>query len=313
MAIPKAIEEQERRADELQQQLIASQRGEEEPAPEGEQQQEEVTQSTTPAPAVSEAAPQTPAPAPAPEDPAVWEQRYRVLNGKYNAEVPRLHATVNQLRGELDALKKTLTERPAEPPKKLVKPEEVDQYGEEFVDMVRRAAKEVAGEMLAQKDAEIGQLKSRLDTTESTTQRMSRDTFLSALAQRVPDWEALNTDARFMVWLGEHDPYSGRPRQELLDDAVQSGDYLRASQFFLAFKSQTQAAGSSANSLASQVQPRGAQQTTPTSMSPQKRLWKTGEISKFYLDLQRGKYKPAEAQAIEDDINAAVAEGRIAA
>jgi hypothetical protein len=304
MALPKAIEEQERRVDEIQQQLIASQEEE-------QSQQEEVAQPTTSASAIPDATPQAPAPA-TPEDSAVWEQRYRVLNGKYNAEVPRLHATVNQLRGELDALKKTLSERPAEPAKKLVKPEEVDQYGEEFVDMVRRAAKEVAGEMLSEKDTEIRQLRARLDNTESATQKMSRDGFLAGLAQRVPDWETLNTDARFMAWLGEHDLYSGRPRQELLDEAATSGDSQRAAQFFLAFKGQLQAAGSSAQSLASQVQPRGTQQSAQTPTA-QKRFWKTAEISKFYADVQRGRYKDAEAKAIEDDINAAVSEGRIAA
>lgn len=117
-ALPKAVREQAERAEQLAKELKASQSGE---APDPEQSQQEGQQppkeggdpasaaehrgqpkpQDSSTPAESPAAPQTPQSAP--EDDR-WEQRFRVLKGKYDAEVPRLHAAVrakDQQLGEL--------------------------------------------------------------------------------------------------------------------------------------------------------------------------------------------------------------------
>src|SRR6478735_5978176 len=103
--------------------------------------------------AVPAPAPTTPAqPAPATEHAAPpedsWEAHYKVLTGKYNAEVPRLSAdnralkeAVTELTGKVGTLTKQIedvqSKVPVEP---LIKPEEVAEFGEPLVDMARRAA-----------------------------------------------------------------------------------------------------------------------------------------------------------------------------
>ena len=101
------------------------------------------------------AAPNAPAPA---DDQA--EHRYKVLQGKYNAEVPRLQAQNKELSERFSAMQNQLSatqallagmgqqpqaphlaQRPAQA--SLVTPKEVTEFGADLYDFVKRAAQEV--------------------------------------------------------------------------------------------------------------------------------------------------------------------------
>lgn len=308
MTLPRAVLEAEQRADELLKQLNEA-KGQQ--TPEGEtvangQNPEQVqAQEATPAePAEQSQAIVAP---PAEEDPS-WEQRYRSLIGKYNAEVPRLVAGNRELTSKLQSMEQEIEAIKAAkntPRESLVKPEEVQEFGEPLVDLIRRAARDE----VSSKDAEIAALKAKLDRFEATTTKTAEIDFYERLASAVPDWEDVNKNEGFLKWLGEYDELTGLERQNSLDDAVRMQDASRAARFFNKWKdiNKTQAATSS-RSLESQVVP---DTVTSTAAPVGKKIWTRAEIQDFYQKARRGEIADDKMVAIEADIHAAHIEKRI--
>lgn len=265
-----------------------------------------------PTPTPSEpAAPAPSAPAPAPqqtEGDEKWEARYKTLHGKYNAEVPRLHSALkereqqlNSLTEEVEALKAQMAAK-KEP---LVKPEEVSEFGEPLVDLIRRAAREeVQG-----KDSEIAELKKRLDAVTHQTAETKEVGFYEKLANDVPDWMAINDDPDFHAWLREADDLTGAQRQSILSEAEVKRDADRVARFFKAFKRvQENKAAAAHTSLDSQVAPVTSKADAPP---PGKKLWTRGEIADFYARDRRGEFTDEKAAAIDAEIQSAIREGRV--
>lgn len=313
MNLPRAVLEAERKADEALQRLTQARQANQspaEPAPPAP-----VGQDPAPSPAPSEpaatapAAPTSTPPAPAStEGDDKWEARYKTLHGKYNAEVPRLHAALkeretklNSLTEEVEALKASL----AKPKESLVKPEEVNEFGEPLVDLIRRAAREE----VSVKDTEIAQLKKRLESFEVQTTQTKEVGFFEKLAQMVPDWMAINDDPDFHAWLGEVDELTGYQRQSILSQAEEKRDADRVARFFNAFKKvQQESAAASVQSLESQVAP----VTTRTPETPPgKKIWTRAEVADFYARARAGEYSDEQEAAMENEIQLAIRERRI--
>src|SRR5690606_8296171 len=113
--------------------------------------------------AASHATPPAPTPAAAPSEPAPppqppsqqpqpldedWKHKYEVLQGKYSAEVPAMAEELRRTRGMLERLQAELEELRKAPPTPastpdttLIKPEEIDEFGPELYDFVRRVAR----------------------------------------------------------------------------------------------------------------------------------------------------------------------------
>lgn len=249
--------------------------------------------------------PPPPAPAPTPGD-EPWEARYRSLHGKYNAEIPRLNAALKDRDAELSALREEVEAlKAAKDKQSLVKPEEIQEFGEPLVDLIRRAAREEVGA----KDQEIAELKSQLKSIKSTSEQSVESTFYEKLAATIPDWMTINDDPEFHSWLAEHDELTGYQRQELLSQAEKRKDASRVARFFDAFKktkSKTQVAA--VDSLESQVPPVTSRADAPP---PGKKIWTRGEIADFYARDKRGEYSAEKAAVIEKDIQEAVRERRV--
>lgn len=308
MNLPRAVLEAERKAEEALQQLQAARQPKQasqdpppaEPSDSGE----------APTPTPSEPVAQAPAaPAPAPsEGDEKWEARYKTLHGKYNAEVPRLHAALkerdsklNSLTEEVEALKAQMTTKQ----ESLIKPEEVNEFGEPLVDLIRRAAREE----MAGKDAEINKLRKELESVKTTTVQNKEVSFFDKLAGQVPDWMAINDDPDFHAWLGEIDELTGSQRQAILSAAEEQRDADRVARLFKAFKKvqETQQAAAQ-TSLDSQVAPVTSRVEAPPKG---KKIWTRAEIADFYARDRRGDYSEEQAAAIEDEIQLAIREQRI--
>ena len=313
MNLPRAVIEAERKAEEALQRLQQARQPQQPPtdqAPPGQVASD--PPANTPAP--SEPAAQAPAPANTPPAPASqegdekWEARYKTLHGKYNAEVPRLHAALkerdgklNSLTEEVEALKASL----AKPKESLVKPEEVNEYGEPLVDLIRRAARE---EVQA-KDAEIAALKKRLESIDSNIVQTKEVGFFEKLAATVPDWMSINDDPDFHAWLSEADELTGYTRQAILSEAEEKRDADRVARFFNAYKkAQENKAAAATASLDSQVAP--VVTRTPEA-PPGKKIWTRAEIADFYARDRRGELTEADASAIDAEIQSAIRERRV--
>lgn len=297
--VPRAVLEAEERANRLQEELIASQKQQaSEPTPNGDPQQVTPNASENP-PANSDSQP------PAPPNAEDWEHRFKVLQGKYNSEVPRFAEQVRELTKRIEGLETENQTLKAEPPKPLVTQNEIDEYGEGLIDVARR----IAQEEVAKKQIEIDALKRQLtDVSQATTNTVVND-FYRSLNAIVPDWEKLNTDPAFLKWLEEKDELTGEQRMNLLARAEQSRDAVRVGNFFNVFKKTSQSwAANAQQSLEQQVVPPTKKvPDTP----PSKKVWLRGEIKDFYDRLKRGEVSDQEALAIEADITAASIEGRI--
>jgi len=279
--LPRAVEEQARRAEDLHRQMYGNT---DEPAPEVEEKAPE------PVEAPKEQA------APEPDD-ASFKRKWEVLSGKYSAEVPRLAAEIRELK---EKLAESQASAPPPKPSKL-KPEEITEYGEEFTDFVKRAAAEVVPD-------DVGNIRAQVDQLREETARIKRDRFYNELAAKAPHWERINEDKEFLTWLSGIDPFSGRVRQEVFDDAVNSNDSWRVANFFNAFGGETRTDSADANPLELQVEPQTTRVSAPP---PGKKIWTTEEISRFFADRRRGAYSVAEADRIDQEIFAAGREGRI--
>lgn len=292
------------------------------------------TQAPAPPPTQSPAPPPTQAPVPATTED--WQQKFNSLRGKYDKEVPqlnararaaeqenaRLNSAVLSLQNEMAQLSMRTTPAsamtPANTKPKLT--EEDEQYGEELVVAARRWARDELNPVVAELQAKLDRLESQ--TTQVSTQSLkgNADNYLDS---STPNWRRLNTDAGFIAWVNEFDPFTGQKRLDLMREAYTKGDGPRASAFFSAYEREHTAIEGSPT--ADTQTPTGADaQPLETFAAPgrgrpmgagapaQKHIWTSADISAFYQDVARGQFRGTEQErlATERDLHAAVAEGR---
>lgn len=261
------------------------------------------------------------------------EQRYRTLQGMYNADTGRLRSENQQLRSRLSQVEQLLSSLSQTPPKaadapatKYVTDQDVEEYGDS-IDLMRRVSRE---ETLSY-EREISSLKDtirnlqanvipRVEQVAHTQMQSTEQQFWSELGRLVPDWREVNADASFHSWLLEVDPLAGVPRQTFLDNAQRSYDAGRVAQFFNAWKGGAGSRVAQPNTHASdsqlekQVSPGRGRGGGSAPSGGQPKTYSVQDIEKFYADVRRGQFKgkDEERARIERDIFAAQREGRIA-
>lgn len=274
-------------------------------------------------------------PAPAPAAPNEWEQRYRTLDGKYRAEVPRLHQELKDLKALVDELKKPAA--PAAPPpqetpraekKRLVTEKDAETFGPDLLDLIKRQAQEIADELVATRESTLRQdlqklaaeneaLRTQVVDVTKTQTASSQDQYLGKLAALVPDWETVNANPEFLAWLSETDPLSGLTRQAYLDHAYQTLDVHRTATLFTTWKSLKAPAAAPVTPAPTQDTPQrqvtpGKTRVAPAPVAdPGQRIWTVAEIEKFYADARTGRLKPDELKRTEAEIDLAVSTGRV--
>ena len=308
MNLPRAVIEAERKAEEALQRLQAARQPQQSQVDEAQPPTD--PQPPTPEPASEPVAAVTPAPTTTPpsEGDEKWEARYKTLHGKYNAEVPRLHAALKERDGKLNSLTEEVEALKAaisNPRESLIKPEEVNEFGEPLVDLIRRAARDE----MAAKEAEIAQLKREVASVKTSTVENKEVSFFDKLAASVPDWMAINDDPDFHAWLGEVDDLTGAQRQEILSAAEEKRDADRVARFFKAFKKvQEKQSAAATASLDSQVAPAASRADDPPKG---KKIWTRAEIADFYARDRRGELTEEQSAAIDKEVQAAIRERRV--
>jgi len=244
-ALPTAVQAQVDEAD-----AIIKQMQEQEAAPEPTPEE---TQEAAPAEATPESE-VTPEPEPAPEDKRTdWKQKFLVLQGKYNSEVPRLHSDLKEakqatggLQDQLNTLQATvasmkeLQKAPPEPPKPLVSDEEVEQFGPDLIDLIGRVAKQELGVELDDKlkpvKASVKQVEGKVAQTETSVAQSAREQLYERLEGAVEDWNTINRSEPFLKWLAQEDDLTGQVRGNLLRGAFERNDADRVIKFFKSFQ-----------------------------------------------------------------------------
>lgn len=318
MALPRAVQQQVEDADALVAQLNGTQTGEENPPTDTDPQPVPDNEPEPQPQPVS----QEPQPKPVTEE--TWEQKYRTLKGMFDAEVPRLHANVRELNGQIqqliaeNATLKAQSVREPEPAKAstLITEQDKEAFGPDLIDLIERATEsKLAGnrQLEAQLRAEIEELKGKLGNVTERQVVSDKDRYESALTATVPDWQALNVDAGFLAWLAEVDPVYGMPRQYALNNAYEALDAGRTATIFNQYKkSLAPAQPTGRQELQRQVAPTRSRATsTPTASDASQRIFTQAEISDFYSEWVKGRLDTEEAMRFEKEINAAISEGRV--
>lgn len=239
------------------------------------------------------------------------QSRYNSLRGKYDAEVPRLNQAVKDMEAQLNAAREEnarLQEEAATASQRSagLTDEDVDTYGSDMVDMVRRGVNESLGSVTsetAKMRAELERIKAQVSANQRTNEAAAEREFTRVFDEAIPGWREQNEDPEFLEWLKTPIPGYGVPRQIALNGAVQQNDPYQAVEIFKEFLNEKQAKRN--NGLGRQVQPdyahRSAQPagTVPTT-------WTQAKVAEFYARAQRHEFSPEEYQRLEQDLNDAL-------
>jgi hypothetical protein len=261
-------------------------------------------------------------------------QKYRTLQGMYNAEVPRLHSQNKEMQQRVQQMEQLLASLSAqrsasEQPvvrETLVTQQDQEEYGES-IDIMRKVSRE---ELIpvAQRLGKIEQMLQQMQTSVvpqvqavAKQQAVSAEQqFWSELTAYVPNWRDVNDNQDFQSWLLDIDPLTGIARQTYLDDAQRSLDAGRVANFFRTWLEMTgqaavaQSTGrvSVSSELEKQVSP-GRSRSAAAPQSSKSKTYTPEDIRKFFEDVRTGKYKGREPERdrIERDIFSAQRENRI--
>ena len=272
---------------------------------------------------------------PSPADEESLEHKYKSLLGRYSRSQEQLRALadeVQNLRGTLASMQSAPSEpraredsNPELDADAIITPEEASDYGEDFLKIVgKRARQEVSRVTKAYQD-EIDSLKKQLEGVSGFVKQDQHTKLLSTLDKELPSWRKLNTDEGFLEWLGLPDPYSGAIRHDMLKAAYAQGNPHRVLAFFNGFLAEEAAvapaqeepplaeASASKVPLESLAAPGRAKTAASTPAPAEKPILSRAQIAAFYAEVAAGKFRGRddEKASAEKIIFDAQREGRI--
>lgn len=219
-----------------------------------------------------------------------------VLNGKYQAEVPKLAEQNRTLREENETLKGQLQEKAA-----VTDMSEAMEALSEFLDQPQiEAMQKVINGQIAAAVAPLNQAvetaQQEVVTTRQNTQEQAKSTFYTNLQAWAPNWKQLNKDAGFDAFL-KNTARDGKALSQVIGEKFSVFDAAGVAAIFNEYSNKA-----GVDPLADQIMP-GRSQGGHTQETNQPQNW-TGEmIDELYAKQRRGlvtaeQVAEAEAQFI---------------
>jgi hypothetical protein len=271
-----------------------------------------------PAPAV------TPEPTPAPvSDP--FEQKYKVLQGKFDAEVPRLHAQLKdrdtmlqQMSDRLAALEKK--PEPETTAEALVTEKDAEDFGADLVDMARRAAREEfkseSKALLTAIDKRFEALQVNLGAIQKQVVESESDKFWGRVQAMVPDWASVDADPSWVEFLDMRIPGTRKTRRQEAAEAIAAGDPEPIKELVdlwrppVAANKQAEQKQQNQKDLQRQVAPSTAKSSAPAPNAAN-RLWLGPEYEAAFSQKTAQTLAPDALATLQAEANAALNEGRV--
>lgn len=280
---------------------------------------------------------------------------YSVLKGKYDVEVPRLHEDLrsanrgmSSMQDQMNTMQATMaamqevSKTPPAPPAPLVTDEEIERFGPDLIDVVKRVATEAVSPYVDQRVGEVAasvsSLREKASNLETGVAESARNRLYERLHTAVPGWDVINKDPVFVSWLGTVEPLTGQQRGSLLRTAFERSDSERVVAFFKSFQKEhvveaidpnvatptgdpaaLETPGEPQQTLEDLVAP-GTPKTGSTDAheeSGKGRIWTQTDITEFYtyknefIKKNPNKDLPDNVLALEKDLFAAQSDGRI--
>ena len=282
--------------------------------------------STAPA---AQPAPPNPADTVAP-DSAAWEQRYRTLQGKYDAETRATREILAAQQRTMDALisRDHSSVAPTPPPPEQtneeflrelgVTPKEIEDYGE-LLPIVAKMARNMIKPTASKLEAELNKTRQAAGTVAAAQIEQSKNLMFQTMDANpaIQGWRQINEDDNFLAWLDSVDIFSGTTRRVALTNAFQALDTARVTAIFEKFIQEDSARRSASGPLVNRDTliapgtPRGGSTEAPGGAANGKRILSEGEIKDFYSRVRRKQVTAEEYGRFSAEIAAATAEGRI--
>jgi hypothetical protein len=249
-----------------------------------------------------------------------FETKFKALQGKYNAEVPRYAEQLRKANESLDSLRKQnelLMQAPEPQEVQKVTSEDEQAFGSDLIELVRKVSKQEAAQAAKTATAEVQKVANKIQSVEQAQAATAGDRFMSEIATAVPDWEVVNADSRWLDWLGEYSPETGAPRQTALDHAQANLDSARTIALFNTFKrtlpapevKTISAQEKAQQELKSQVAPAKTVASAPTVNT--ERIWSGKEYEQAFDVRNSRVMTAAELDSLQAEAERAYNEGRI--
>ena len=162
-----------------------------------------------------------------------WEQRYKTLEGKYRAEVPRMAETIRNLEN----IVKDLTDKVTKSQEvKSDKKDEVRDADEAWLEKEYPDFYRTLNKIITKRTSGADKMDEKLSRLESMTTKTAEQIFYENLEKKVPDWQTVNYDPEFKTWLQEEDGYTGMPKAQLLNVAYSNLNAKAVAKFFLDYE-----------------------------------------------------------------------------
>lgn len=298
--IPKQIEEQAALAEQVHSQLFSQDNASVQEEPVVEQ---EPVQSQEPLVSAEEL-----------EELRSFKQRYQTLQGKYDAEVPRLHNELKEFKEQVfNRLEQQAKPEPSEPesdPFADIR----EQYGDEFIDVVTKILEARVEPKLKQVVQPVSE---KIDSIENTQIETARGNFEAYLDQHVKgNWRNAwsGADEKFMQFVNSPDPSGLYTYGQLLEAYNNEWDGEKLAKvlnlYFGVEPQKSQQEQSPSPQQSAMIAP-SRQTNVPTPQANDSRIWTRADIAEFQKLDRMGKLTPEESKALWDDLLIAPSQNRI--
>lgn len=247
------------------------------------------------------------------DDNNVWHERWKQINGKYLAEVPRYASEVKALKDEirgfktqisdLEAINKRLTDQLGNNTQGL-NPNSIpaslnDTLGEEasrsVVSFLENRIRQLEGMI----EGKIKPVEKNVESLRETQVLTEKQRYVSDLDSLSPSWRLRDSDPEFNKWLDSNiESLSGNSFRQLLIDADSKMDASRVSRIINAYEKDLKGTANTTIQNADRKQELGkmvvpgnsnASVVKPEGNKPETFSMKT--VEKFYDDIKHGKFK----------------------
>jgi hypothetical protein len=255
-----------------------------------------------------------------------WETKYKVLQGKYNKEVPTLAQELREMKQYLAGMQQaTPTPQKEEPVQKPSAYDEVvsklkEEYPEELIENLlllnRLQSEQVVNERVAP-------IQSQAQSVEDIQYQTAQNNYVNYLSQKAPNyneiWNVANeieqgqdpSNPKIAEFLMKPDPSGLYTNLELLNAYNDKWDADRFATVCNMYGDTPEAHVPARNPSREALVAPSRTNSQPAPSTEEKKMWSMSDINKFQSDRRMDKYSDEQADAIWKDIQQALAENRI--
>lgn len=324
MALPEAIQNQVAEAEAVQQQLYGqASDGEpvEQPAAPVDPVEPAPVEPQVAEPVAQEVKPDT---VKAKEDTVdYWKSRFETVRGKLDTELPDMQRKLREQNSLIADMQARLEQAQKAPEPKQEDPtvtdKDVEDFGSDLVDMVKRASRAESGQIvnaaINELKKELGAMLQQLGAVQERVQMSEADKFWLKVKTLVPDWDTVDADENWISFLDTSPEYTTESYREMAAKAIMAGKAEAVAKLVDVWRGPAQVPETKPTEVAPnpELQRQVVPPTVKSSAPPQPtgKVLSKAEYEALYdpRNVQRYGTKKAEEMILQADL--AVAEGRV--